>query len=156
MSKSFSAVPTCAVISAGGACAPRHQLEFGQHEGTMDVSACDSRRAWSLRQDPRRSCRFHSLANRRIRHGERSASKPKQHFASFAVSLLKQKVAAGDIKSQAGIQKWESTLGRLIRGTLGDFYIEAIEPRDVMRWRGEQAKLVQSQTYSPHTPSTPI
>lgn len=40
----------------------------------------------------------------RIRHGERSASRPKQHFATFAVSLLKQKVAAGDIKSQAAFR----------------------------------------------------
>ena len=92
----------------------------------------------------------------RIKHGERLAPPPKQHFATFAVSLLKQKVAAGDIKSQAGIQKWDSTLARLIRGSLGDFFIGSIQPRDVMRWRSEQATLIQSGAYSPYTLNTDL
>lgn len=44
MSKWFSAVPTCAVISAGGACAPRHQLEFGRHEGIASASSSSQSR----------------------------------------------------------------------------------------------------------------
>jgi integrase len=91
-----------------------------------------------------------------VRRGGRSAPKPKQPFASYAVSLLKQKVAAGDIKSKAGVEKWETTLSRLIRGSLGDFFVEAIEPRDVLRWRSEQAKLIQLGKYAPATMNTDL
>ena len=92
----------------------------------------------------------------RVRHGERSAPKAKQHFASFAVSLLKQKVVAGDIKSKAGIEKWETVLSRLIRSELGDFFIDAIQPRDVMLWRSGQAKLIQGGKYAPNTLNTDL
>ena len=91
-----------------------------------------------------------------VRRGERSVPMPKQPFASYAVSLLKQKVAAGDIKSKAGIENWETTLSRLIRGSLGDFFVEAIEPRDVVRWRSEQAKLIQLGKYAPATINTDL
>jgi hypothetical protein len=49
----------------------------------------------------------------RIRQGASRVVQSQTPFASYAVSLLERKIRARDIKSEAGIRKWNTCLKRL-------------------------------------------
>ena len=59
----------------------------------------------------------------------------KQLFSEFAASRFEAKVAAGDIKSAKGIQKWESNLRVHIVPAFGQKRCDEIKPWDIAEWR---------------------
>ncbi|MFI5301926.1 MAG: hypothetical protein ACHREM_27875, partial [Polyangiales bacterium] len=98
---------------------------------------------------------------KRVREGAPLTSAPKTRFATFAASLFKDKVAAGDIRSAAGRRKWADVLEHLISGTKGDsglvvegfgeMFVDAISIGHVDAWRGAVARLVEAGDYAPTT-----
>jgi hypothetical protein len=87
----------------------------------------------------------------RVRQGESRVAPSQTRFATYAVSLLERKVRAGDIKSQAGIQKWKTCLQRLFQSPLADLFIETMRPRDFAEWRDACAAHIASGRYKPLT-----
>ncbi len=59
---------------------------------------------------------------KRVRNGASTAPSSKTPFATYATSLLKRKIARGEIVSAAGIQKWEMVLKRLFASKLAEIY----------------------------------
>lgn len=95
----------------------------------------------------------------RIRTGDASDENPRQRFASFASSLMAEKVATREIASARGREKWKHTLTHLIAGTkdvegFGEMPLERLTPAHVERWRVAIAKLIAEETYAPATVNT--
>lgn len=93
------------------------------------------------------------------RAGESAASKPSARFSEYAALLFERKVAAGDIRSAAGKNKWVHVLEHLIVGTrgvegFGEYYVDQIGVSHVERWRSNIGKLIKSGAYSPNTANT--
>ena len=92
----------------------------------------------------------------RIRQGESRVAPSLTRFATYAVSLLERKIRARDIKSQAGIQKWNTCLKRLFLSPLAELYIEKMRPRDFSDWRDGCATLIADGKYAPVTMNTDL
>ncbi len=89
-----------------------------------------------------------------VKSGTAAAPSPKEPFASYATSLFRRKIDRGEIRSAAGIEKWESVLKRLIESRLGPLYIDEIRPRDVEAWKEDVARMITAGAYSPNTANT--
>ncbi len=99
----------------------------------------------------------------RLRSGSVRAQQATERFAEYAASLFEQKKApGGEIQSEAGVQRWKSTLNHLIAGTagptsgllvpgLGEFFVEKLTSDHVDEWRTGVAKLIAAGDYSPTT-----
>jgi hypothetical protein len=72
------------------------------------------------------------------------------------VSLLERKVRARDIKSQAGIRKWNICLQRLFQSHLGDLFIEKMRAQDFTEWRDACAAMIADGRYAPITMNTDL
>ena len=90
----------------------------------------------------------------RIRQGVPLAERESVPFATYAVSLLEKKLAAGDIKSAAGRRKWGDILRRLIEDPLGELVMDRIRASDLEAWRHRMAKKIASAEYRPATINT--
>jgi hypothetical protein len=92
----------------------------------------------------------------KVRRGESRAAPSQTRFANYAVSLLERKIRARDIKSEAGIRKWNVCLQRLFQSHLAELFIERMRPQDFTRWRDDCATLVAEGRYSPVTMNTDL
>lgn len=97
-------------------------------------------------------------AKQEVRTGSRS--NPRTLFSDFAVLVLERKLLRKEIKSRAGHDKWKHTLTHFIAGTIkgdlhvpgfGDFFVDAIQPFHVEKWKDRMAGLIAMQAYSPTT-----
>lgn len=92
---------------------------------------------------------------KRIRSGTAAAPSSRTPFATYATSLLKRKVARGEIASAAGIEKWEMALKRLFDSkVLPDLFVEEMRTSDIEAWKDEVAPKIRSGEYSPNTANT--
>jgi hypothetical protein len=66
----------------------------------------------------------------------------KQLFSDFAVSLLQDKVTAGDIRSAKGFEKWRGVLDRHLIPEFGDLPCEAIGPWHLAKFRTKLAERI--------------
>jgi integrase len=98
----------------------------------------------------------------RIRAGLVSPALPKPRFSEFAVSLLEEKIASGDIKSAKGKQKWADVLVHFIEGTtgkvskkyvvgFGDVFIDRLSMQRLAEWRVGMGQLIAAGDYKPTT-----
>jgi integrase len=98
----------------------------------------------------------------RIKSGEASGLPARQRFCDFAVSLMEEKVASGDIKTVQGQDRWRSTLVHLIGVTsssdgevavtgFGELYLDQIRAAHVDAWRVGMGKLIAKKAYAPTT-----
>jgi len=85
--------------------------------------------------------------------GERHGREP---LVKYGARLLEQKTSCGEIRSAAGVDKWTCTLRRLALSPLGELYVCAIRPADVLAWRAAGADLVQAGKESPWTFNTDL
>ncbi len=92
----------------------------------------------------------------RIRQGESRVAQSQTRFANYAVSLLERKIKARDIKSEAGVRKWNICLHRLFRSHLADLLIEKMRPQDFTLWRDACATSIDEGRYSPVTMNTDL
>ncbi len=92
----------------------------------------------------------------RIRQGSSRVEPSQTRFASYAVSLLERKIRARDIKSEAGIRKWNICLRRLFESRIADLFIEKMRPQDFIQWRSDCADMIGSGRYSPVTMNTDL
>ena len=93
---------------------------------------------------------------KRVRHGTVAAPSSKTPFATYATSLLKRKIARGEIVSAAGIQKWEMVLKRLFGSKLAGVYVEEMLPSDIEAWKDEVAEKILGHRQSPNTANTSL
>lgn len=93
---------------------------------------------------------------KRIRTGASSAPLSRTPFATYATSLLKRKVARGEIVSAAGIQKWEMVLKRLFASKLAEVYVEEMRASDIEAWKDEVAEKIHAGDQSPGTANTSL
>jgi len=81
----------------------------------------------------------------RIKSGIASPQPAKLRFSDFAVQLLEDKLAIGEIKSSAGHTRWTCTVEHLIKGTsseegdlyvpgVGDFFVDKLHASHVEQW----------------------
>lgn len=89
-----------------------------------------------------------------VKSGVVAASSPKVPFASYATSLFRRKIDRGEIRSAAGIEKWESVLKRLVESRLAPVFVDEIRRRDIEAWKEDVAKMITAGTYSPNTANT--
>ncbi len=89
-----------------------------------------------------------------IREGNSRVAQSQTRFATYAVSLLERKIRARDIKSEAGIRKWNDCLKKLLGSNLGDLFIEKMRPHDFAQWRDGCAALIADGRYAPVTMNT--
>src|SRR5687768_15318604 len=75
---------------------------------------------WKVLPDLKAPQALHWLEQERtrIRQGNSRVVQSQTRFASYAVSLLERKIRARDIKSEAGIRKWNICLRRLFQSQL--------------------------------------
>jgi site-specific recombinase XerC len=90
----------------------------------------------------------------RVRAGVVVEASPKVPFATYAVSLLKRKIAEGDIKSASGVDKWGAILPRLIESRLGELYVDLVRSADIVSWKADMAKKIQDGEFKPTTINT--
>lgn len=90
----------------------------------------------------------------RIRQGISPVERESVPFATYAVSLLEKKLAAGDIKSAAGRRKWGDILRRLIEDPLGELVMDRIRTSDLEAWRHRMARKIGAGEYKPSTMNT--
>ena len=93
---------------------------------------------------------------KRIRTGAGPAPSSRTPFASYATSLLKRKVARGEIVSASGIVKWEMVLKRLFKSKLAELYVEDMLPSDIEEWKDEVARKIHAGEHSPNTANTSL
>jgi integrase len=92
----------------------------------------------------------------RVRRGVTSVEHPQMRFCDYATSLFERKLAAGEIKSARGRERWRHTLRHLIAGTrnvegFGDLFVNEIRPVHVEVWRAGIGKLIAEGLYAPTT-----
>ncbi len=92
----------------------------------------------------------------RIRQGIAKQALTRERLGEYAARLLDRKINDGEIRSQAGIEKWKDVLRRLKGFEVADLYLHAIRPRDVVAWRSEMARWVREGKYSPNTGNTDL
>jgi hypothetical protein len=80
----------------------------------------------------------------------------KTRFATYAVSLLERKIRARDIRSEAGIRKWQTCLQHLFRSPLAELFIEKMRAQDFADWRDACASMIAAGRYSPVTMNTDL
>ncbi len=90
------------------------------------------------------------------RAGQVLASSPKMRFGAFADELHDEKIKTGEIKSAKGNERWGHTLVHLIAGTkgvsgFGDFFVDAIKPSHVEKWKVGIGDLVKEGVYAAST-----
>ncbi len=103
----------------------------------------------------------------RVRGGKPNGQQPKTRFADFATALLERKVAAKDIVSEAGRQKWVYSLVHLIDGVrdqdeellvegFGEFFMDAFtSPKLIEDWKAEVTeRAITTGIYAPTTCNT--
>src|SRR4029077_8354608 len=93
---------------------------------------------------------------KRIRSGITAAPSSKTPFATYATSLLKRKIARGEIVSASGIQKWEMVLKRLFYSKLAELYVEEMLPSDFEAWKDDVAEKIYAGDQSPTTANTSL
>jgi hypothetical protein len=93
---------------------------------------------------------------KRIRAGIGLAPSSRTPFASYATSLLKRKIARGEIVSAAGIVKWEMVLKRLFKSKLAELYVEEMLPSDIEAWKDEVARKIHAGEQAPNTANTSL
>jgi hypothetical protein len=71
-------------------------------------------------------------------------------FGTYAADLFERKVAAGDIASAAGREKWSAILGKHLVPTFGDCFLDKISASDIERWK----VAVLKDEYAPTTVNT--
>ncbi len=98
----------------------------------------------------------------RIKSGVLSDGPPKMRFAEFAQRLYERKLAALEIQSARGREKWSKTLEHLIAGTrgrktgrvvtgFGEMFVDQIGVKHVEAWKAETAELIRGEDYAPAT-----
>jgi hypothetical protein len=92
----------------------------------------------------------------RIRQGLAEEVLARERLREYAGRLLVRKVNDGDIRSEAGVEKWRDVLVRLGRSSLFELYVDAVRTRDVLAWRSEVARWVRAGTFSPNTANTDL
>ena len=95
--------------------------------------------------------RWRDQARIETRDSLRGHKRQRQLFSEFAASLFENKVAARDIKSAKGREKWESTLRLHLLPAFGEFPCIELRHADLVHWRGEQAIKVKNGSFSPRT-----
>ena len=72
-------------------------------------------------------------------------------FGDYAVSLLERKIVTGEIKSEAGKEKWADTLEHHLIPAFGLLRAGELRRRHVEAWRRELGRRVLANELSPHT-----
>ncbi len=105
----------------------------------------DARQAFAWLQNERRN----------VKDGLAPEKRSKPRFATYADELFARKIKTGEIKSEAGREKWSYALAKLISGVknvpgFGAFYIDCIRHADCLAWREGVGALVTSGVYKPN------
>jgi integrase len=98
----------------------------------------------------------------RVKAGLVLATQRKTHFGDYAVSVLENKIAMGELSTRASQDRWRHTLEHLIGGTtsedgaivipgFGDMLVDQIRRSHVEAWRVGVGRLIQAGHYSPNT-----
>lgn len=92
---------------------------------------------------------------RDIKEGKAPEKRSKPRFAAYADALFARKIRTGEIKSEAGREKWTYALVKLIEGVhdvpgFGAFYIDRIRHADCVEWHEKVGRLVTSKVYKPN------
>jgi hypothetical protein len=116
------------------------------------------REIWKVLPDatPAEAMLWLEAACSRVRQGLAEQVLARERLREYSRRLLDRKVNDGDIRSEAGIEKWKNVLVRFDRSSLFDLYVDAVRPRDVLAWRSEVARLVREGTFSPNTANTDL
>ncbi len=77
--------------------------------------------------------------------------RPVIRFSSYAVSLLKGKLARGEINSQATLEVWGSAVERHLHPVFGEMFLDKIRACDVRNWLAELTERVGAGALSPRT-----
>ena len=78
-------------------------------------------------------------------------AQPKQHFATYAVSLLERKINKGRMQSASSRYTWRCTLQKHLLPAFGDLLIEQIRRADILAWQDQVAKRIAAGEISPNT-----
>ncbi len=67
---------------------------------------------------------------------------------------MERKIAVGDLKSAASVEKWRNACRHLICSRLGEIYADQITTADVLHWKDDMAKTIAASQYAPTTINT--
>jgi len=106
-------------------------------------------------EDPREALAQLQALRTSIKEGKTPEKRSKPRFAGYADDLFARKLRTGDIKSEAGREKWTYALVKLIEGVkdvpgFGTFFIDRIRHADCIEWHEKVGALVTSGIYKPN------
>lgn len=133
-----------------------YRLKEGGYFVTLSVTdprghrklSCQKLLRGALLEDARR---WRDAERDRLRERLLGRAQQRMLFSEFAASHFEAKVAAGDIKSAAGREKWKIALENHIVPRFGDIYCSELRYADFEEWRGELAGKVNREVLSPRT-----
>ena len=86
-----------------------------------------------------------------IRRGGRTVERRRERYGDYATSLFEQKVASGKLKSAKSRERWADTQDLHLIPAFGDWYVDAIQKKDIEEWKATQGRRVERGEYSPNT-----
>jgi integrase len=94
------------------------------------------------------------LLQRRLRaeiRGEVSAERKRHLYGDYAESLLKRKIATGELSSKKSQRTWTDAQDLHLLPVFEKWGIDAIRRADIEEWKTRQAEKVRKGDLSPHT-----
>lgn len=86
-----------------------------------------------------------------IRHGGGEVEAQRERYGDYAASLLKRKMAVGDLRSAKTKERWADTQDLHLIPAFGDWFVDAITKKDIEDWKAVQGRKVERGEYSPNT-----
>lgn len=83
--------------------------------------------------------------------GEVSVERERNRYGDYAESLLKRKVATGELSSKKSQRTWTDAQDLHLLPAFEDWFIEAIRRADIEEWKTKQAEKVRRGDLSPNT-----
>lgn len=80
-----------------------------------------------------------------------AAEPEKVRFGDYVESLLRSKVATGELSTEKGQRTWSDAHDLHLLPHFEDWYLHQIRRKDIEDWKTEQAMKVRRGTYSPNT-----
>jgi integrase len=86
-----------------------------------------------------------------IRRGGHAVNQRRERYGDYATSLFRRKVALGDLKSAKSRERWADTQDLHLIPAFGNWYVDAIQRKDIEEWKAAQGRKVERGDYSPNT-----
>ena len=86
-----------------------------------------------------------------IRRGGRPVELRRERYTDYATSLFERKIALGDLKSAKSRERWADTQDLHLIPVFGEWYVDAIQRKDIEDWKATQGRRVKRGEYSPNT-----